>query len=126
MIIKCSRVRARGPALKRLIDHVENAEDNESVVALRGNYADLWDARRDARQYGREYAVAHWILSPAREVTDEQMAKAVDLLAKEFGFDLSRAVVRGHRKSKANESLFDRHVHVLAPMVDPTGAVLSL
>jgi hypothetical protein len=85
VIIKCNRVRARGPALKRLIEHVENAEDNEAVVAIRGNFADLWDARRDARRYGREYAVAHWILSPARFTTDEQMADAVERLAEEFG-----------------------------------------
>jgi hypothetical protein len=127
LIIKCTQVRARGPALKRLIAHIENADDNEEVVALRGHFADILDARTDARQFGREYAAVHWIISPARFATDENMLEAVDRLAAEFGFDATRAVVRGHTKSKAaaDPALFDRHVHVLAPAVDPTGAVMS-
>jgi hypothetical protein len=126
LIIKCTQVRARGPALKRLIAHIENADDNEEVVALRGHFADILDARTDARQFGREYAAVHWIISPARFATDEQMLEAVDRLAAEFGFDATRAVVRRHTKSKAADpALFDRHVHVLAPAVDPTGAVMS-
>jgi hypothetical protein len=47
-------------------------------------------------------------------------------LAAEFAFNGTRAVVRRHTKSKAGDpALFDRHVHVLAPAVDPTGAVMS-
>jgi hypothetical protein len=126
LIIKCTQVRARGPALKRLIAHIENAEDNEEVVALRGHFADILDARTDARQFGREIAAVHWIISPARFATDEQMLEAVDRLAAEFGFNGARAVVRRHTKSKAGgPALFDRHVHVVAPAVDPTGAVMS-
>ena len=126
MIIKCTQVRARGPALKRLIAHIENADDNEEVVALRGHFADILDARTDARQFGREIAAVHWIISPARFATDEQMLEAVDRLAAEFGFNGARAVVRRHTKSKAGgPALFDRHVHVVAPAVDPTGAVMS-
>jgi len=127
LIIKCAQVRARGPALKRLIAHIENADDNEEVVALRGHFADILDARTDAQQFGREYAAVHWIISPARFATDENMLEAVDRLAAEFGFDATRAVVRRHTKSKAaaDPALFDRHVHVLAPAVDPTGAVMS-
>lgn len=126
MIIKCTQVRARGPALKRLIAHIENADDNEEVLALRGHFADILDARTDAWQFGREYAAVHWIISPARFATDEQMLEAVDRLAAEFGFNGTRAVVRRHTKSKAGgPALFDRHVHVLAPAVDPTGAVMS-
>jgi hypothetical protein len=127
LIIKCTQVRARGPALKRLIAHIENADDNENVVALRGHFADILDARTDARQFGREIAAVHWIMSPARFATDEQMLEAVDRLAAEFAFDVSRAVVRRHTKSKASAdpALFDGHLHVLAPAVDPTGAVMS-
>jgi len=126
LIIKCTQVRARGPALKRLIAHIENADDNEEVVALRGHFADILDARTDARQFGREIAAVHWIISPARFATDEQMLEAVDRLGAEFGFNGARAVVRRHTKSKAGgPALFDRHVHVVAPAVDPTGAVMS-
>jgi hypothetical protein len=100
LIIKRTQVRARGPALKRLIAHIENADDNEEVVALRGHFADILDARSDAQQFGREYAAVHWIISPERFATDERMLEAVDRLAVEFGFDASRAVVRGHKKSK--------------------------
>ena len=93
-------------------------------MALRGHFADILDARTDAQQFGREYAAAHWIISPARFATDEQMLEVVDRLAAEFRFDAARTVVRGHKKSKAG-AFFDRHVHVLAPAVDPTGAVMS-
>lgn len=124
MIIKCSQVRARGPALKRLIAHLDNADDNEVVVSLRGHFADILDARTDAQQFGREYAAVHWIISPEKFATDEMMLEAVDRLAAEFHFDAARVVVRGHKKSRAAEAaLFDRHVHVLAPAIDPSGAV---
>jgi hypothetical protein len=126
LIIKCTQIRARGPALKRLIAHIENAEDNEEVVDLQGHFADILDARTDAQQFGREIAAVHWIISPARFATDEDMLEAVDRLAAEFGFNKTRAVVRRHTKSKAGgPALFDRHVHVLAPAVDPTGAVMT-
>jgi hypothetical protein len=126
MIIKANRIRTRGSALKKLIAHIENADDNEEVVALRGNFADLWDAREDARTFGREYCVRQWIVSPSREATFEKMLEAVDRLAVEFGFNPAKALVRGHRKPKASASLFDSHIHILVPEVDPvSGAVLS-
>jgi hypothetical protein len=131
MIIKATRVRARGPALKRLLDHLENADDNEEVEALRGNFADLYDARQDARNFGREYCVRQWIVSPSRETSYAKMLEAVDRLASEFRFNPARAVVRGHMKTKvagaAGEELFARHLHILVPEVDPVddGRVLS-
>ena len=129
MIIKSSRVRTRGSALKKLIAHVENADDNDEIVVLRGTTADLLDAREDARSFGREYCVRHWIVSPSREATFEKMLEAVDALAAEFGFDPARVFARGHRKPKATaiETLFDGHLHILVPeVVDPvTGRILS-
>ena len=126
MIIKATRVRTRGSALKKLIAHIENAEDNEEVVTLRGNFADLWDARDDARTFGREYCVRQWVVSPSNDATFEKMLEAVDRLAVEFGFDPAKAVARGHKKAKAVEGLFDKHLHILVPEVDPiTGRVLS-
>ena len=126
MIIKATRVRTRGSALKKLIAHIENADDNEEVVALRGNFADLWDAREDARTFGREYCVRQWIVSPSRDATFEKMLEAVDRLAVEFGFNPAKALVRGHKKPKASAALFDGHIHILVPEVDPvSGAVLS-
>src|SRR4051812_29970276 len=127
MIIKASRVRTRGTALKKLIAHVENAEDNEEIVALRGTAADLFDARADARSFGREFCVRHWIVSPSRTATFEKMLGAVHGLAAEFKFDPAKAYVRGHRKAKADEALFDGHLHILVPeILDPVaGGVLS-
>lgn len=127
MIIKSSRVRTRGPALKKLIAHLENADDNDEVVVLRGTAADLFDAREDARSFGREYCVRHWVVSPSRQVTFEKMLEAVDALAAEFGFDPARAFARGHKKAKAIEALFDGHLHILVPEVVDlvTGRVLS-
>lgn len=128
MIIKASRVPTRGAALKRLIEHIENADDNDEVVALRGTSADLLDARRDARSFGRQYCVRHWIVAPSKEVSFDKMLRAVEALAVEFGFQAARAVVRGHRKPKASSpSLFDGHLHILVPeILDPfRGGVLS-
>jgi hypothetical protein len=128
VIIKSTRVRTRGQALKRLLEHLENADDNDEVVALRGNCADLWDARADARAYGREFCVRQWIVSPSSDATFEKMLEAVDRLAVEFDFDPAKAVARGHRKAKADETetLFDRHIHILVPETNAvTGRVLS-
>ena len=127
MIIKATRVRTRGTGLQKLLAHVENAEDNEEIVVLRGKAADLLDARADARSFGMEFCVRQWIVSPSRAASFETMLGAVDSLAAEFKFDPAKAYVRGHRKAKADESLFDGHLHILVPEVlDPVaGGVLS-
>lgn len=126
MIIKCHRVRTRGSARQRLVQHLMNGDNNEEVRLLRGTLKDVEDAFADARRLGREYAVRHWILSPSHEVVDDQLISAVQALGREFQFDPDRAIVIQHRKTRASEGAFDRHLHVLVPEVDPvTNSVLS-
>lgn len=82
---------------RKLITDIENADDNNEVVALQGNFADPWDAGEDARTFGREYCLRQWIVSPSREVTFEKMLEAVDRLASiilQFGVTVSESPMR--------------------------------
>jgi len=126
MIIKRKRIKARGQALKRALRHIVDGEDNDAVTLVRGNMADLEDARADAIRFGREYAVRHWSLSPDKLITDEQITELVDRLCAEFGFDPERAVIWRHTKSRAIDSGCNQHYHLCVPEVDPiTGGVMS-
>jgi hypothetical protein len=126
MIIKTTRVRTRGAALKKLLEHLENADDNEQVVVLRGNAADLSDARSDSRAFGREYCLRQWIVSPKGAANDERLLESVDRLGAEFGFDPAKVFVVRHTKAKVDAALFDRHIHILVAETDPiTGRALS-
>ena len=85
MIIKRKRIKARGQALKRALRHIVDGEDNDAVTLVRGNIADLEDARADAIRFGREYAVRHWSLSPDELITDEQIEKACSIIVSAIG-----------------------------------------
>jgi hypothetical protein len=124
MIIKSKRVKAKGAALKRLLRHVVDGEDNDVVELVQGNVADLEDARADAMRFGREYSVRHWILAPEVEISPAQLAYLIALLAVEFGFNPKRAVVWKHFKPR--EGACDQHFHMLVREVDAiTGGVMT-
>ena len=126
MIIKSKRVRAKGAALKRLLRHVVDGEDNDRVEHLQGNITDLEDARADAIRLGREYSVRHWILSPELEITPAQLAYLIALLAVEFRFDPKDAVVWKHHKPRAVEGACGQHYHLLVREVDAiSGRVMT-
>jgi hypothetical protein len=112
--------------LKKLLEHLENADDNEEVVVLRGNAADLSDARGDSRAFGREYCLRQWIVSPKNATSDERLLESVDRLASEFGFNPAKAFVVRHIKAKVDTALFGGHIHILVAETDPiTGRALS-
>jgi len=127
MIIKSKRVKARGQGLKRSLQHLANGDDNDAVELVCGNVADLEDARNDALRFGREYAVRHWIISPAEPISTEQLAELVHRLAAEFGFDPKRRIALWkHTKDRATEDGCREHYHLCAPEIDPlTGGVMS-
>lgn len=126
MIIKSKRIRARGPALKRALQHIQDGEDNDEVVLLRGNLADLEDARSDALQFGRQYCLRHWIASPSEVITPELLDDLIQRLAVEFGFNTQRICVWRHTKNRATENGCPQHFHILVPEVDPiSGRVMS-
>ena len=126
MIIKSKRIRARGQALKRALAHIQDGEDNDEVILLRGNLADLEDARSDALRFGRQYCLRHWIISPGEEITLEQLEDLIERLAVEFGFDPKRIAAWGHAKLRAAEDGCPHHFHILVPEVDPiSGGVMS-
>lgn len=125
MIIKRKRIKAKGPALKRILKHLRDGDDNDLVELIQGNVADLEDARQDALRLGREYGVRHWILSPESDLSAAQLAYLLALLATEFGFDHKQAVVWKHTKARASD-VSSEHYHVLVREVDAvSGRVLS-
>lgn len=130
MIIKSYRVRTRGGAKRKLLDHLMHGEDNEEVSLVCGTLHDIDDAFADARRLGREYSLRHWIVAPSRAVADDELLSTVALLAQEFNAGSRRPVVFRHWKGQAHGSVpsntADRHLHVLMPEVDPvTNSVLS-
>ena len=128
MIIKSKRTRARGPALRRLIKHVTDGDDNESTELLQGNLAEPEDARADALRFAREFCVRSFVVSPERVLTIEQWLWLLALLGQEFGFNPLEAVVWRHRKARASgaDSENSEHYHVLVREVDAvSGRVLS-
>jgi len=120
VIIKSKRIAARGQALKRTLAHVCDGEDNDELVLVRGNIADLEDWRSDALRFGRQYCARHWIVSPAQDITEQQLDELIERLALEFGFDPKRILAWRHTKPRANEENgCPRHFHILVPEVDP-------
>jgi hypothetical protein len=125
MIIKSKRTKAKGAALKRLLRHVVDGEDNDAVELVQGNVADLEDARADALRFGREYSVRHWILAPEVEISPTQLAYLIALLAVEFGFDPKLAVAWKHFKPREGGAC-DQHYHLLVREVNAiTGGVMT-
>lgn len=125
MIIKGLRIRSKS-GINRLIRHLKNGDDNESVAFLRGTAADIQDMHKDSIAKGATYSVRHWIIAPHETMDRPQMRHVLGMLAEEFLFDARRAVVVEHQKKRATEDATDLHWHVLVGEVDPeTGRVLK-
>lgn len=124
VIIKALRIRTTY-GIGRIINHLQNADQNEQVSFLRGTPADVKDMHRDAVARGTAFSVRHWIVAPHEPTTRPQMRQVLEMLASEFGFEAGRAVVVEHRKKRSAADAFDVHWHVLVGEVDPaTGRVL--
>lgn len=125
MIIKAERVSTTA-SRRRLADHLFRGVENAAIEIVRGNERDLADLFRDARQHDARYSVRHWIIAPLEPTTHEQMLGVIGLLAREFDFDTSRAVIIEHKKTRATAGVFDKHWHLCVGEVDPiSGKVLS-
>ncbi|MBB4326546.1 relaxase/mobilization nuclease domain-containing protein [Rhizobium leguminosarum] len=125
MIIKGLRIRSKS-GISRILRHLTNGDDNESVAFLRGTAADIQDMHKDSIAKGATYSVRHWIIAPHEMMDRPQMRHVLGMLAEEFIFDARRAVVVEHRKKRATEDATDVHWHVLVGEVDPeTGRVLK-
>ncbi len=127
MMIKKKRIKARGPAFKRALNHVMFGGDNDEVELVCGNLADLDDARADALRFGREYAIREFIVAPEFEISVEQRIEIIGMLGEEFNFDPKLAVAWRHKKDRATgEASTDQHFHVWVREVDAvTGRVMS-
>lgn len=124
VIIKALRIRTTS-GIGRIINHLQNADQNEQVSFLRGTPADVKDMHRDAMATGAAFSVRHWIVAPHEPTTRSQMRQVLEMLASEFAFEAGRAVVVEHRKKRSVADAFDVHWHVLVGEVDPaTGRVL--
>jgi hypothetical protein len=125
VIIKSVRV-ASGASQRRFRDHLYRGAENDAVAIVQGTEADIGDLFADARRGGARYAVRHWIVAPAEAMTRDQARDVVNMLAREFGFDPSRAVVIEHEKRRATGDAFGRHWHIAVGEFDPvSGRVLS-
>ncbi|WP_296097358.1 hypothetical protein [uncultured Agrobacterium sp.] len=125
MIIKGLRIRSKS-GINRLIRHLRNGDDNETIAFLRGTASDIQDMHSDALFKGAAYSVRHWIVAPHAMMDRPQMRRVLDMIAKEFEFDADRAVVVEHRKRRSTQDATELHWHVLVGEVDPvTGCVLK-
>lgn len=125
MIIKAIRFRTRS-SVSRLISHLQNGTDNDAVSFLSGTPADIADMHADARGRSSKYSIRHWIVAPHEAITSAQMREVVIMIAKEFDFDIERAVIVEHKKSRATADAHDTHWHVLVGEVNPaSGKVLG-
>ena len=125
MLIKATRLRVSVGA-RALAQHLTNAEDNEAVEIVQGTLADLEDAVTDARQFGRTYAVRHFIIAPQVDMDRRQFHEVVTMLGAEFGFDPAFPLIVEHTKARALPGVAGQHWHVVVPETDPaTGRVLS-
>lgn len=125
MLIKASRIRAAAGA-GALARHLQNGDDNESIVIVQGTIADLHDAVTDAKRFNRVYALRHFVIAPEVAMTRQQFERAARALGDEFGFDPETALVIEHQKARSVESASDRHWHVVVAETDAaTGRVLS-
>lgn len=118
MIIKAIRFRTRS-SVNRLISHLKNGIDNDAVTFLTGTAADITDMHSDALAKRSTYSIRHWIVSPHEATTRDQMHEVVMMLAEEFDFDASRAVIIEHAKPRAAADAHNIHWHVLVGEVDP-------
>ena len=124
MIIKAIRFRTRS-SVNRLISHLKNGIDNDAVTFLTGTAADISDMHSDALAKRSTYSIRHWIVSPHEATTRDQMREVVTMLAEEFHFDASRAVIIEHQKPRATSDAHFTHWHVLVGEIDPaSGKVL--
>ncbi|WP_146165090.1 relaxase/mobilization nuclease domain-containing protein [Mycoplana dimorpha] len=125
MIIKGMRFRSRS-TITRLIRHLQCAGDNEAVCFLRGTAADIRDMHADAVAHKATYSVRHWVVAPHEAMDRQQMLEVLEMLAREFKFEPTRAVVVEHRKARSTGDAADVHWHILVGEIDPiTGRVLK-
>lgn len=125
MIIKSQRV-ATAASRKRLADHLFRGHENSAIAILRGSERDLADLFHDARHHGARYSVRHWIVAPLEPASRQQVLRVIDLLAGEFRFAPSQAIVIEHEKERATSEAFNRHWHICVGEVNPaTGKVMS-
>lgn len=118
MIIKAIRFRTRS-SVNKLIRHLLNGNDNDTVTFLTGTPTDISDMHHDASTKRSTYSIRHWIVSPHEATTRKQMREVLTMLASEFDFDPARAVIVEHTKPRATAEAHNLHWHILIGEVDP-------
>lgn len=117
MILSTTRITTSSTS-GTLVAHVWRGAGNEQIMPLRGTVADIDDAFADAQAHGAKYAIRHYSINPSRPISREQAIDALRVIAAEFGFDPTTAVVVEHAKRRHDNGAHDRHWHVLIPEVD--------
>ena len=118
MIIKSSRLPTAAGA-GGTADHVLRGDKNEDIVLIRGSEKDLHDFVGYARAARKPYAIRHFKISSEEDISPEQEAEAVALLATEFRFDPERVVLVRHKKPRSKKTASEYHLHLLVPEWNP-------
>ena len=124
IIVRSRKLASENPGA--FLRHVFHGKDNERIQVFKGTEADVLDMVSDARAWRRDFAYRHFIVAPKEMPAEGMFADAVAELAREFGFDPTRAVAVGHQKPRHGLDGAPYHMHLLVPEVHPaTGRVLD-
>lgn len=125
MIINRTRI-SSGSNPKYLINHLFHGAENEHIVSLIGNEADIHDAFAHSRDWGRKYAVRHFTINPDQPMTRSQAKAVADRIADEFKFPKDEYLLIEHKKGRQDGKGYNRHWHLCVREVNPaTGRVLD-
>lgn len=114
MIIQSSRISVSSGS-GALGNHVFHGVDNEAILTVQGDRAELDEMMSNAQEAGCSYGIRHFSISPAQATDEGQMMQIVRDLGAEFGFDTEDAVIVEHVKQRQGEAGFDHHWHAMVP-----------
>lgn len=114
---------------RALVTHLLKPENNPSVRVLGGTLAtDLPSAIRDMERLRdaskADAAALHIPLSPSRMMTDDELARAAEIVIDHFSAERHPAVIVSHEKER-REGDGHRHGHLVLGRVSPEGRVLE-
>ena len=103
-------------------------ETSVPVELINSGASDLHDIMSDmlvARDGSRaDAAFLHFFISPARDMSDNELRQAADIALRHFGAEDHQAAFMIHEKNRASGK-GNRHAHVVVGRVGPDGKVLQ-
>lgn len=110
---------------RNVINHVHKADENDSVRVLEGDVEEmLLEAPADARALGRKKTLRHFTINPDEELTDDQCARAIQMIRDEFDLGDRPIYLVEHIKMRSDGSKVP-HYHLITPETWGAGPELS-